>query len=70
RTHVADAYRIAQREVTVRGNEIYAQDTLAWTAALNGKWNVARHANAMATRYGIQDPRVREHAAYIAAHAP
>ena len=70
RTHVADAYRIAQREVTVRGNEIYAQDTLARTAALNGKWNVARHAIAMATRYGIQDPRVREHAAYIAAHAP
>lgn len=65
RTNLDDAYRIAQREVRVRGNEIYAQDTLAWTAALDGKWDVARRAIALATRYGIQDPRVRMHEQYI-----
>jgi len=69
RVRLADAYGIAQREVRLRGDEIYAQDTLAWTAAVNGKWSVARAAIAKALRYGIQDPRVRAHAAYIAAHA-
>jgi tetratricopeptide (TPR) repeat protein len=66
RVRLADAYLIAQREVRVRGDEVYAQDTLAWTAALNGKWDVARRAIALAQRYGIQDPRVRAHAAFIA----
>ncbi len=30
-----DSLRIAQREVARRGNEIYAQDTLAWAAAMD-----------------------------------
>lgn len=67
RTRLQDAYRIAQREVAARGQEIYAQDTLAWTAALNGKWEIARRAIAAAERTGIQDPRVARHAAFIAA---
>ena len=62
----ADALRIARREVALRGPEIYAQDTLAWAAAMNGQWSLARRAIALATRYGTQDPRIRYHASYIA----
>jgi tetratricopeptide (TPR) repeat protein len=61
-----DAYRIAQREVALRGDEIYAQDTLAWTAAKVGKWSVARRAIALAMRHHTQDPRIAAHARYIA----
>jgi Flp pilus assembly protein TadD len=63
-----DAYRIAQREVRVRGSEIYAQDTLAWCAAMNGRWEVARTAAREATRYNTQDPRIQFHAGMIALH--
>ncbi|MDQ6929974.1 MAG: hypothetical protein M3126_04830, partial [Candidatus Eremiobacteraeota bacterium] len=39
-----DALRIAQREIAVRGDEIYAQDTLAWAAAMDGRWSLAEGA--------------------------
>lgn len=65
---LGDAYRIAQREVRSRGNEIYAQDTLAWCAAMDGKWNVADRAVREATRYNTQDPRIQFHAGMIALH--
>ena len=64
-----DAYRIAQREVRSRGDEIYAQDTLAWCAAMDGKWGVAERAAKRATRYDTQDPRIQFHAGMIALHA-
>lgn len=64
----ADAYRIALREVRTRGNEIYAQDTLAWCAAMAGKWRVALAAARQATRYGTEDPRIQYHAGMIALH--
>ena len=67
RVRVDDAYAIAQRELTVR-DDVYAEDTLAWAAARSGHWDVARRANARALRYGIEDPRIRAHAAEIAAH--
>lgn len=67
-TRLDDAYRIALREIRVRGNEIYAQDTLAWCAAMNGKWEVANNAVRRAVRYGTQDPRVLYHAGMIALH--
>ena len=63
-----DAYAIARREVRVRGDEIYAQDTLAWAAAMDGHWDVARRASRRATRYGTQDPLVQFHAGMIALH--
>jgi tetratricopeptide (TPR) repeat protein len=63
-----DAYRIAQREVRVRGSEIYAQDTLAWSAAMSGRWEVARTAAREALRYNTQDPRIQFHAGMIALH--
>jgi tetratricopeptide (TPR) repeat protein len=63
-----DALRIARREVAVRGNEIYTQDTLAWAAAMDGRWAEARSATARATRYETQDARLQFHAGMIALH--
>ncbi len=63
-----DALRIAQREVRSRGNEIYAQDTLAWAAAMDGKWALADRAVRQSTRYETQDPRIQFHAGMIALH--
>lgn len=63
-----NAYRIALREVASRGDEIYAQDTLAWCAARNGEWTVAVRAAKKASRYGTQDPRIQFHAGMIALH--
>ena len=65
---LADSLKIAQREVSVRGNEIYAQDTLAWAAAMDGRWDIARKAAALATRFNTQDPRIQFHAGMIALH--
>ena len=64
---VDDAYAIATRELRVR-DDVYAEDTLAWAAARSGHWEVARTSIARALRYGIEDPRIRAHAAEIAAH--
>ncbi|MDQ6933397.1 MAG: tetratricopeptide repeat protein [Candidatus Eremiobacteraeota bacterium] len=63
-----DALTIARREVTVRGNEIYAQDTLAWAAAMDNHWDEARTAIAKAIRYDTEDPRIQFHAGMIALH--
>lgn len=64
-----DAYRIALREARARGDEIYAQDTLAWCAAMAGHWDVAGRAARRATRFETQDPRIQFHAGMIALHA-
>ena len=63
-----DSLRIAQREVARRGNEIYAQDTLAWAAAMDGRWTQARAASRLATRYHTQDSRILFHAGMIELH--
>lgn len=63
-----DALRIARREIRVRGNEIYAQDTLAWAAAMDGHWNEALHATHRALRYNTEDARLQYHAGAIALH--
>lgn len=63
-----DSLKIAQREVAARGNEIYAQDTLAWAAAMDGRWDIARKAAARAIRLNTQDPRIQFHAGMIALH--
>jgi tetratricopeptide (TPR) repeat protein len=67
RVRAGDAYAIAKRELAVR-DDVYAEDTLAFAAARSGHWDVARTAIARALRYGIEDPRIRAHAAEIAAH--
>jgi tetratricopeptide (TPR) repeat protein len=63
-----DALRIARREIAVRGDEIYAQDTLAWAAAMDGRWPEARTAMKRALRWGTQDARLQFHAGMIALH--
>jgi tetratricopeptide (TPR) repeat protein len=63
-----DALAIARREAAVRGDEIYAQDTLAWAAAMAGHWDEARRATARATRFDTEDPIVQFHAGMIALH--
>jgi tetratricopeptide (TPR) repeat protein len=68
RVRVNDALAIAERETALRGDEIYAQDTLAWAAAVAGDWPLAREAARRATRYGTQDPRIFYHAGVIAQH--
>lgn len=63
-----DSLKIAQREVAVRGDEIYAQDTLAWAAAMDGRWDIARRAAERAIRFNTADPRIHYHAGMIALH--
>lgn len=65
---LADSLQIARREVLKRGNEIHAQDTLAWAAAMAGRWQEADRAMRRATRFNTQDPRVQFHAGMIALH--
>lgn len=65
---LTDALAIARREITVRGDEIYAQDTLAWALAMNGKWDEARRAMARAIRFDTEDARLQYHAGVIAMH--
>jgi hypothetical protein len=62
-----EAYALARGELAVR-DDLYAEDTLAWTAACSGRWDVARIAIAKALRYGSRDPAILRHAAVIAAH--
>lgn len=62
-----DAYAIARRELRVR-DDIYTEDTLAWAAAGDGRWDEARRAAAKAVRLGTEDPRIQFHAGMIALH--
>jgi tetratricopeptide (TPR) repeat protein len=63
-----DALRIARREIAVRHDEIYAQDALAWAAAMDGHWDEARAAMTRAIRYDTEDARLQFHAGIIALH--
>jgi tetratricopeptide (TPR) repeat protein len=62
------ALAIARREAAVRGDEIYAQDTLAWAAVMAGSWDEARRASSKATRWATQDAIIAYHAGVIAQH--
>ncbi len=64
---LADAYAIARRDLAVR-DDVFAEDTLAWTAARADKWDVARAAARKATAYGTAEPRLWYHAGVIAEH--
>lgn len=64
---VADAFAIALGELSVR-DDIYTEDTLAWTAAKAGRWDVAQIASRKAIRFDTEDPRLQYHAGVIARH--
>ncbi|MDB5043344.1 MAG: hypothetical protein JWN27_4070 [Candidatus Eremiobacteraeota bacterium] len=63
----ADAYAIAKRELLVR-DDVYAEDTLAWAAAMGGHWAEAAARSRAALRYGTENALFRYHAGVIALH--
>jgi tetratricopeptide (TPR) repeat protein len=67
RIHTADAYAIAKRELAVR-DDIFTEDTLAWAAAMDGRWAEARVASAKALRFDTENSLLQYHAGAIADH--
>lgn len=66
--YLGDALAAARSDLRKRGNEIYADDTMAWVLAAMGRWPQAREYADRALRYGTQDPEVQYHAGVIAFH--
>ncbi|MDP9105137.1 MAG: hypothetical protein M3N49_04300, partial [Candidatus Eremiobacteraeota bacterium] len=62
-----DAYAIARRELSLR-DDVFAEDTLAWTAARAGRWGEARTAARRAVALNTADARIWYHAGVIAEH--
>lgn len=68
REHLRDALVAARSDLAKRGDEIYADDTVAWVLAALGRWRAARLYAIRATRYDTPDPELQYHAAVIAWH--
>jgi tetratricopeptide (TPR) repeat protein len=62
-----DAYAIATRELTVR-DDIFTEDTLAWSAAMDGRWDEARRRSRRALAYGTENALLHYHSGMIALH--
>jgi len=62
-----EAYAIAKNELKSR-DDIFTEDTLAWAAAMDGRWSEARARIAGAMRYGTQNSLLDYHAGVIAQH--
>jgi hypothetical protein len=62
-----DAYAIAKNELNSR-DDIFTEDTLAWAAAMDDRWDEARAHIAKALRYKTQNSLIEYHAGIIAAH--
>lgn len=67
RIHTADAYAIAKRELFAR-DDILTEDTLAWAAAMDGRWDEARTADRKAMRFDTEISLLQYHAGVIAEH--
>jgi tetratricopeptide (TPR) repeat protein len=67
RIHTDDAYRIAERELAAR-DDIFTEDTLAWAAAMDGKWDEARTHENRAIRFDTENSLLQYHAGVIALH--
>jgi tetratricopeptide (TPR) repeat protein len=61
------AYAIAKNELKSR-DDLFTEDTLAWAAAMNGRWSEARTRIANASRYHTQNSLIDYHAGVIALH--
>ena len=61
------AYAIAKNELRSR-DDIFTEDTLAWCAAMDGRWDEARARSAAALHYGTQNSLLDYHAGVIAQH--
>jgi tetratricopeptide (TPR) repeat protein len=68
REHLFDALVAARSDLAKRGDEIYADDTMAWVLAQMGRWSQARTFAERASRYDTQDPELQYHAGVIAWH--
>jgi len=68
REHLNDALAAARSDIGKRGNEIYADDTMAWVLATMGRWKEARVYAVRAARYGTADPELQYHCGVIAWH--
>lgn len=66
--HLRDALVAARSDLAKRGDEIYADDTMAWVLAALNRWGAARVYARRATRYETQDPELEYHAGIIAWH--
>ncbi|MGC1986921.1 MAG: tetratricopeptide repeat protein, partial [Candidatus Cybelea sp.] len=66
--HLNDALAAARSDLDKRGNEVYADDTMAWVLAAMGRWSRARVFAERAARYGTRDPELQYHAGIIALH--
>jgi len=66
-THLAEAYAIARNELRSR-DDVLTEDTLAWAAAMDGRWDEARVAIAKAQRWHTQNALIDYHAGVIALH--
>jgi tetratricopeptide (TPR) repeat protein len=62
-----EAYAIAKNELNAR-DDIFTEDTFAWAAAMDARWDEARIHSAKATRYGTENALLAYHAGVIAAH--
>jgi tetratricopeptide (TPR) repeat protein len=67
RLYPADAYAIAKNELRSR-DDLFTEDTLAWAAAMDGRWNEARVHAGNAERYHTQNSLIDYHAGIIALH--
>lgn len=66
--HLDVALQAARSDYAKRGDEVYADDTLAWVLARGGRWSDARPYAERALRLGTQDPSLQYHAAVIELH--
>lgn len=66
--HLRDALVAARSDLAKRGDEVYADDTMAWVLAALGRWEAARVYATRALRYDTSDPELQYHAAVIAWH--
>jgi tetratricopeptide (TPR) repeat protein len=64
--HFHAALTAAQFDLAKRGDEIYADDAMAWVLAAMKRWPQARIYALRATRYETQDPELQYHAGVIA----
>ena len=64
--HLDDALRMAASDLRKRGDEVYADDTLAWVLAARGCWQRAYTFAERAVRLGTEDPYLQYHAGAIA----
>ena len=67
--YLTDALAAAKSDLRKRGDEVYADDTMAWVLAAMGRWHQARVYALRATRLGTADPELQYHAGIIALHA-